>query len=118
MGSKDSTDVQWILQMFHGLLPWTPRISWIPHGFHGSHELIPWTESRVVYMSNSVLSPCVTDSYNAGGNADTTVTDGSFWLIACCHNKSIVCFRMPQQQVNPPAVKDKLALLVNCLIGY
>ncbi|KAF5836201.1 hypothetical protein DUNSADRAFT_6267 [Dunaliella salina] len=34
----------------------------------------------------------------AGGNADTTVLDGAFWLVACCADKSIKRIRMPQQQ--------------------
>jgi len=37
----------------------------------------------------------------AGGNADTTVTDGAFWLLACCFDKSIQRIRIPQQQVRP-----------------
>ena len=36
---------------------------------------------------------------HAGGNTDTTVTDGSCWLLACCSDKSIKRIRMPQQQV-------------------
>lgn len=35
----------------------------------------------------------------AGGEIDTSVKDGAFWLLACCSNKSVIRMLMPEKQV-------------------